>query len=279
MKSHILLPSKVQDSRKEAASKFTESTQKSSKEPKKEGKKTKLFSQYIRRPSSKVSLQESGEQSPVFEIAKENSDVMEFSKAIEDFNKDLIDDVKSQGEGDEIDHPMLFHTRSDQQFNRNKFRHNMHSVIERDENLLEDIYRESFNSNYSIGDDIRTSNDRSEVSETTKNINASYDDDISNRKEEIEASIESLEFKAITLLHDDEMMLKLCKEKVKEYFDKCMDNDNTSDEDIKKYIHSMIQSKQNQSPAVGDLNSFEKINEIVTILSKIQYQLLELKNM
>lgn len=58
-----------------------------------------------------------------------------------------------------------------------------------------------------------------------------------------------------------------------------MENENTSDEELKKYIHSLLKSKQSQSPAVGDLNSFEKINEIVTVLSKIQYQLIELNNL
>jgi Fe2+ transport system protein B len=200
---------------------------------------------------------------------------------MEDFNKDLINqDKKSLSSGKDPGSPMLCHTKSDKFFNRKNIRHNINSVIEKDENLLDDLTRDRVSSNYSIGgDDIRTSNERSEVSETTKNINASYDEDNSNRREEIEASIESLELKASMLVQDDEQVLKLCQDKVKEYFEKCMENENTSDEEVKKYIHKLVKSKQTQSPAVGDLNSFEKINELITILSKIQYQLIELKNL
>ena len=57
-----------------------------------------------------------------------------------------------------------------------------------------------------------------------------------------------------------------------------MEDESTSDEEVKVYIHNLLKSTQNESPAVGDLNSFEKINELVTILSKIQYQLHELSN-
>ena len=198
---------------------------------------------------------------------------MEFSKAIEDFNKDLIDDEK-QNDSDNENDDLIFHTRSDLITERRCFRNNMNSVIEKEDLLLDShTYRERGYSNYSIGDEILTNNERSEVSETTKNINGSFDDDQSNRREEIEASIESLELKAICLLNNDENILKLCQDKMKDFFEKCMKDESTSDEDLKKYIQSVIKSKESQSPAVGDLISFEKVNEIITILSKIQYQL------
>jgi len=198
---------------------------------------------------------------------------MEFSKAIEDFNKDLIDDEK-QNDSDNENDDLIFHTRSDLITERRCFRNNMNSVIEKEDLLLDShTYRERGHSNYSIGDEILTNNERSEVSETTKNINGSFDDDQSNRREEIEASIESLELKAICLLNNDENILKLCQDKMKDFFEKCMKDESTSDEDLKKYIQSVIKSKESQSPAVGDLISFEKVNEIITILSKIQYQL------
>lgn len=267
MKSHILLPSKLQETKDEGKKRESQGKRES---PQKE--KQQEFEE------AKINKQDPGELSPPFDISKEV--VMEFSKAIEDFNMNLIDQAnRNTNFEEEADEPVIIHTRSEKHFDRRHFRHNINSVIERDHNLLEDIGRERGNSNYSIGDDIRTSHERSEVSSTTKNINVSFDEDASNRREEIEAAIESLELKASMLLNDDDQMLQLCQAKVKEYFEKCMENENTSDEGLKKYIHSLLKSKQNQSPAVGDLNSFEKINEIVTILCKIQYQLIELNNL
>lgn len=266
MKSHILLPSKLQETIEET------------KKRESQGKRESPQKEKHEHEENKIDRYDSGELSPPFDVSKEV--VMEFSQAIEDFNMDLIDQADRIVHTEEdADQPILIHARSEKHFDRRLFRHNINSVIERDHNLLEDLGRERGHSNYSIGDDIRTSHERSEVSSTTKNINVSFDEDTSNRREEIEASIESLELKASMLLNDDDQMLKLCQAKVKEYFEKCMENENTSDEEVKKYIHSLLKSKQNQSPAVGDLNSFEKINEIVTVLSKIQYQLIELDNL
>lgn len=263
MKSHILLPGKLLETQEE------EERRREIQELK---ELEKLDDPFI--PNAVPS----GEGGSPFGHAPVET-VMEFSKAIEDFNKDLLKEERhDHPHYEEAEQPLLFHTNSDVVFNRKNFRHNINSVIERDMNLFEDTGRVRVHSNYSIGDDIRTSNERSEISETTKNINTSFDDDKSNRKEEIEAAIESLEFKALTLLNDDDMMLDLCKAKVKEYFEKCMEDEKTSDEDLKRYIQALLKSKQSQSPAVGDLNSFEKVNEIITILSKIQYQVMELKN-
>lgn len=58
-----------------------------------------------------------------------------------------------------------------------------------------------------------------------------------------------------------------------------MENEDTSDETVKKYVSALLKSTQGQSPAVADLGSIEKANDIVTILCKIQYQIMELKNL
>ncbi|CAI2369880.1 unnamed protein product [Moneuplotes crassus] len=258
MKSHILLPSKLL-SRKE--------------EQKKEN--IRLSEGVNTRETQKP---EKGDFTPPFEISKERSDnSLEFSKAIEDFNKDLIEN-EQENENNGFDQNIRFLTESDLSVDRRDIKHSMNSLIEEDDLLLDtDIYRARNRSNYSIGDDLRHSHERSEVSDTTKNINASFDGDQTNRREEIEASIESLELKAISLLND-ENKLKLCEKKMKEFFEKCMEDEGTSDEELKMYIQDIMKPNESQTPAVGDLTSFEKINELINILSKIQYQQHELSN-
>lgn len=196
MKSHILLPSKLQETIEETKKRESQGKRESPQKEKQEHEE------------NKIDRYDSGELSPPFDVSKEI--VMEFSQAIEDFNMDLINQADRIVHTEEdADQPILIHTRSEKHFDRRLFRHNINSVIERDHNLLEDLGRERGHSNYSIGDDIRTSHERSEVSSTTKNINVSFDEDTSNRREEIEASIESLELKASMLLNDDDQMLKL----------------------------------------------------------------------
>ena len=206
MKSHILLPSKVLSTKGENL--LIGKSRNSCKETKEEEKKAE-------------NAKDLGDQSPPFEISKEKTEnVIEFSKAIEDFNKDLIDDNKN-GSDNEEDHQLLFHNKSELVFDRSQMRANINSVIEKDDLLLDSTnYKDPDLSAYSIGDDLRMSNGRSEISDTTKNINASFDDDKSNRREEIEAAVESLEFKAMTLVNDDEQIFKLCQDKMKDYFEK-----------------------------------------------------------
>lgn len=87
-------------------------------------------------------------------------------------------------------------------------KHEINSLITRDHNSLDLCLYKDY-SKYSIGGGIREHNEVSEHSETTKNINTSMDEDVNNRREEIEASIESLEFKALLILNDDSNLLKL----------------------------------------------------------------------
>ena len=108
MKSHILLPSKVQDSRKEASKELSKNK---TKKPVKEIKKKKSFCRKDK-PLARVSVPEAGDQSPVFEIANRASEVIEFSKAIEDFNKDLIDDEKIDNIREDMDN-FLLHPNTD----------------------------------------------------------------------------------------------------------------------------------------------------------------------
>lgn len=216
MKSHILLPPKVTCVKNEEAARVSMA--------KKESEEQKISN-------------DTGDQSPVFEVCKQNKEtketVVEFSQAIEDFSKGLIDhDNLSNNSSKDVRDPILGNTDNESFFGRRKTRQNMNSLIEKDENLLESSYMDCVHSNYSIGDDIRTSN----ISETTKNINNSFDDDISNRHEEIEASIESLELKASLLVNNDDQVLEQCQQKVKEYFDKCMDGETANDDEVKNYI-------------------------------------------
>ena len=267
MKSHLLLPHKLNDTKEKKFKRIV-----------KEEAKEEIIKASLR-PDSINSLpnnssDEKGACSPVFDISQDTkNNYVEFSKVIEEFNKDLIeredgsissDDDKKNSLIVKQDDTLMLPKRKDISKSRLCLRMNTNSVIEIDDSLL-DLTKDPTKSNYSIGNEIRSSRDKDEFSDTTKNINASYDDDISNRREEIEASIESLEFKATMILNNDENLFKQCQEKVKEYFEICMDNEHTSDEEVKTHINNLIRSKQDQSPAVADLSSIEKVNEIVTI--------------
>ena len=187
MKSHILLPSKLEEQKAEE----------------------------IKRSNEKPNIKSKVEILP-FEVWKKpeilKGSKMELSKVLNIMNREN----KSISTYSDVRPLMLVHTKSETNFRRN-YRANINSVIEKD-NYLFDLLLD-WGDGTSNGEDFRNSNEKSDQSETTKNINASFDEDSINRREEIEASIESLELKALMLLNNDEEILQQCQEKVKMHFE------------------------------------------------------------
>lgn len=177
MKSHILLPSKIGESKAE---------------------ETKIS-------DDKTNFRTEEDSSP-FEVCKKiegnKGSTMNLAKVLDTITRE----TKSISTYSEIRPPMLTQTKSETNFLRNNFRANINSVIEKDNYLL-DLFLDGGDVN--SNGEFANSNERSDQSETTKNINASFDEDSINRREEIEASIESLELKALFLLNNDEEVLQI----------------------------------------------------------------------
>lgn len=188
MKSHILLPSKIGESKAE---------------------ETKF--------SDEIEKLKTDEELIPFEVCKKIDKSKGSTAGLTNVLEIMNREIKSISTHSEHRPLILVQTKSETNFYRKNFRANINSVIEKDNYLL-DLYLDGGDVN-SNGGELANSNERSDQSETTKNINASFDEDSMNRREEIEASIESLELKALMLLNNDEEILKIWQEKVKNHFE------------------------------------------------------------